>query len=330
MPRRIRVALALGSGGARGYAHIGALEVLEERGYEVVSIAGSSMGALVGGLHAAGALGPFAEWARTLTQRDVLRLMDPSLRAPGAIRGEKILARVSALLTDVRIEDLSIPFTAVATDLIARKEVWFQEGPLDAAIRASIALPGFFTPVMSDGLLLADGGLMNPVPVEAITSARADLTVAISLGGDRVGTLGRVPSHEPAILRPAEDLLDRLRHAVEQVREIELRGVVAGHREPGHGTPPDAAPQAPGPVEPLPAGLRTIDVVNLSLEAMQSLLERYRLAGFPPDVMVTVPSDACGTLDFHVADEMIRLGRDVMAAALDRAETSHAVPTDTD
>lgn len=296
--------------------------MLEERGYEVVSIAGSSMGALVGGLHAAGALGAFADWARTLTQRDVLRLMDPSLKAPGAIRGEKILARVSELLGDVRIEDLPIPFTAVATDLVARKEVWFQQGPVDTAIRASIALPGFFTPVMSNGRLLADGGLMNPVPVEAITAARADLTVAISLGGDRHESIDRAPTREPSILRPAEDLLDRLRHAVDQVREVELHPHASGHREPGHGTPPDVAPTTSPLGEPLPAGLRTIDVVNLSLEAMQSLVERYRFAGYPPDVMVSVPSDACGTLDFHAAREMIPLGRDLMSAALDRAEAA--------
>ncbi|HEY5554557.1 MAG TPA: patatin-like phospholipase family protein [Cellulomonas sp.] len=123
-----RVALALGSGGARGYAHVGVIAVLEERGYEIASIAGSSMGALVGGLHAAGTLGPYTEWARTVTQRDVLRLLDLSIKGPGAIRGEKILARVSELLGTALIEDLAIPFTAVATDLLARREVWFQQG----------------------------------------------------------------------------------------------------------------------------------------------------------------------------------------------------------
>ena len=317
-----RVALALGSGGARGYAHVGVIAVLEERGYEIVSVAGSSMGALVGGLHAAGTLGPYTEWARTVTQRDVLRLLDLSIKGPGAIRGEKILARVSELLGTALIEDLAIPFTAVATDLLARKEVWFQQGRTDAAIRASIALPGFFTPVMIGGRLLADGGMMNPVPVAALTAARADLTVAVSLGGERT----RSPGHEYAALRPAEELLDRVRRTVGQVREIDLPRIQAGHRVPGHSASPAVAPplEAVDLVEAFPPGLRTVDVMNLSLEAMQSILTRYRLSGYPPDVLVTVPSDACRTMDFHLADEMIQLGRDLTIEALDALDATGA------
>src|SRR4051812_866662 len=145
---RPRVAVALGGGGARGYAHIGILQVLRERGYGVVSIAGSSMGAVTGGLFAAGGLDAYADWVRGLTHRDVLRLYDPSPRAPGAIRAEKIFARVAVTLGDARIEALPIPFTAVATDLETGEERWLQEGPVDAAIRASAALPGFMTPVV--------------------------------------------------------------------------------------------------------------------------------------------------------------------------------------
>jgi NTE family protein len=319
-----RVALALGSGGARGYAHIGVIAVLEERGYEIVSIAGSSMGALVGGLHAAGGLGAYAEWARTLTQRDVLRLLDPAIKGPGAICGEKILARVSELLGAALIEDLPIPFTAVATDLLARKEVWFQQGRMDAAIRASIALPGFFTPVMVGGRLLADGGMMNPVPGAAITAARADITVAVSLGGERTGDPGRGPGRESAVLRPAEELLDRVRRTVGQVRELDLPRIPAGLRAPGHSASPEVSPplEAVDLVEAFPPGLRTVDVMNLSLEAMQSVLTRYRLSGYPPDVLVTVPSDACRTMDFHLADEMIQLGRDLTMDALDTLDAS--------
>ncbi|WP_024287418.1 patatin-like phospholipase family protein [Cellulomonas sp. KRMCY2] len=332
MTRPTRVALALGSGGARGYAHIGVIEVLEERGYEIVCLAGSSMGALVGGLHAAGRLGAFADWSRTLTQRDVLRLLDPSLKAPGAFRGEKILARVSELLGGALIEDLRIPFTAVATDLHASKEVWFQQGPVETAIRASIALPGVMTPVMVDGHLLADGGLMNPVPVAAITAARADITVAVSLGGDRTGGPGRRPAHESVVLRPAEELLDRLRRTVDQVREIDLPRFTASHRIPGHSASPEASLQLEtvDVAEALPPGLRTIDVVNLSIEAMQNLLTRYRLASNPPDVLITAPVDACGTLDFHLAADMIRLGRDLAVDALDLAELPEDAPTHRD
>jgi NTE family protein len=151
-----RVALALGSGGARGYAHIGVLQVLRERGYEIVGIAGSSMGALVGGVQAAGRLDELADWAKSLTQRTILRLLDPSIRAAGVMRAGKILDAVRDILGPVSIEQLPIPYTAVATDLLAGKSVWFQRGPLDDAIRASIAIPGVIAPYALDGRLLAD------------------------------------------------------------------------------------------------------------------------------------------------------------------------------
>ena len=172
-----RVALALGSGGARGYAHIGAIDVLTERGYEVVAVAGSSMGALVGGLHAAGKLAAYTDWVTTLNQRDVLRLLDVSLNGAGVMRLERVLARMTDYLDGVMIEDLPIPYTAVATDLGARREVWFTSGPLETAIRASIAIPAMITPIMVNGRLLVDGGVLNPVPMEPVMGVDADFTM---------------------------------------------------------------------------------------------------------------------------------------------------------
>ena len=329
MPDKTRIALALGSGGARGYAHVGAIQVLEERGYEIVSVAGTSMGALVGGLYAAGRLDEYAEWAGGLSQRDLFRLLDPSLRAPGAIRGEKILARVSDLLAGAVIEDLPIPFTAVATDLLARKEVWFQRGPVDVAIRASIALPGVFTPVMLNGRLLADGGLMNPVPIAPTTSSRADLTVAVSLAGedDDVGKTPVTTSSEP---EPPDEWRDRLRRQAAQVLDRDIVRAVTrrtGVRSATDETEPSAPEllveeEVEGPTralfESLPPGLGALDVMELSLDAMQSLVTRFRLAAYPPDLLVTVPKSACRTLDFHKGAEMIALGRRLTEEALDR------------
>jgi NTE family protein len=197
-----RIRLALGSGGARGYAHIGAVQVLEERGYEIAAISGTSMGALVGAARAAGALEEYAEWASGLTQRDVLRLLDPSLRAPYGIRGEKILARFNELVGSARIEELPIPYTSVATDLLARKEVWFQQGPVDVAVRASIALPTFIKPVMLNGRLLVDGGLMNPLPIAPMAGVHADLTVAIDLVGERLHAHGQTHAPSPESSEP--------------------------------------------------------------------------------------------------------------------------------
>ena len=287
-----RVALVLGSGGARGYAHIGAIAEIEARGHEVVAVAGSSMGALVGGLYAAGALDDYTEWVRNLKQREILRLLDPKWSAGGAIAANRIFAEVEELIGDQLIEDLPIAFTAVATDLRARREVWFQRGPLLSAIRASIAIPGVITPVVMNGRLLADGGLMNPVPIEPTAAAAADLTIAISLQGDRSAREQSSPAREPATPTWREELVDRVRRSVGRERELE-----------------------PEPAEPDP--LRISDVVGLSLDAMQGLVARYRMAGLPPDVLVTVPVSAARSLDFHRVTEMIELGQRLTAEALD-------------
>ena len=287
----MRVALVLGSGGARGYAHIGAIAEVESRGHEVVAIAGSSMGALVGGLYAADALDDYATWARGLTQSQMLRLLDPKWSAGGAIAAERIFAKVGELVGERLIEDLRIPFTAVATDLRARREVWFQRGPLLSAVRASIAIPGVITPVVMNGRLLADGGLMNPMPIEPTASAAADLTIAISLQGDRSAREQSTPAREPAEPTWRDELVDRVRRSVGREKE-----------------PPDPLEQ-----------VRISDVVGLSMDAMQGLVARYRMAGLPPDVLVTVPVSAARTLDFHRATAMIELGQQLTAEALDAA-----------
>jgi NTE family protein len=285
----VRVALVLGSGGARGYAHIGAIAEIESRGHEVVAVAGSSMGALVGGLYAAGVLDDYTRWARSLTSSGVVRLLDPKWSAGGAIGAGRIFAEVEQIAGDRLIEDLPLPFTAVATDLRARREVWFQRGPLVSAIRASIAIPGVITPVVMNGRLLADGGLMNPIPIEPTAAAAADLTVAISLQGDRDAHERSTPAREPAEPTWREELVERVRRTVGREKE---------------------------PTDPLEA-LRISDVVGLSMDAMQGLVARYRMAGLPPDVLVTVPVSAARSLDFHRANEMIDLGQRLTAEALD-------------
>ncbi len=351
MATPVRVALALGSGGARGYAHVGAIQVLEERGAEIVSIAGSSMGALVGGVRAAGRLAEYTDWVTGLRQIDMVRLLDPSLSAPGAIRAEKIVSRVRTILDGARIEDLPIPFTAVAADLLARKEVWFQRGPLDAAIRASIAIPGVITPVMLNGRLLSDGGIMNPVPIAPTTGSGADITVAVSLSGEAKGNLPAAPIvDETSEVQPPEEWTERFRASAAHLLDRDvLRAVLARFGGSDKADDPDGPPldgdEGPGAVPAdgdaadievpaddgavaeladaifgeLPAGLGRFDVMSQSIEAMQALLIRYRMAGYPPDVLVTVPRDACRSLDFHRAEEMIALGRTLTTEALDAA-----------
>lgn len=324
-----RVNVALGGGGARGYAHIGVLEVLEERGYEVASIAGTSMGALVGGLYAAGRMHDYADWARGLTQRDVLRLLDPAFRAPGAIRATKVFAKVAELVGDTRIEELPIPYTAVATDLTAGREVWFQHGPLAPAVRASIALPSFITPVVIDGRLLADGGLLNPIPVAATAATSADLTIGVSLAEEHLtGTTGPAAARSvtaPAATPPAVREPGTIRDS-DLVRTVTgwFAGIGDEEHEEDDGAEHDvtatalAAGLAPG-FDPAPAGMRTVQVMQLSVETLQAAVTRFRLAANPPDLLITVPRGAARALDFHRAEELIALGRARTIAALDGA-----------
>jgi NTE family protein len=260
------------------------IDELQRRGFEVVAVAGTSMGAVVGGLYAAGHLDDFARWVTTLSARDVLRLMDPSIRAPGAIKAERVMRRVREMLGGAVIEKLPIPFTAVATDLISAKEVWFQEGPVEAAIRASIAIPSIISSVTINGRLLADGGLLNPVPIAPLAGIDAAYIIAVNLSG---------PSQAQTAGHPV--LLSSQRLPYRERTDTQL-------------------------LPKIPRGINTLEVVNLSIETMQGLVTRYRTAGYPPDLMITVPVDSIGMLDFHKAKRQIQLGKELAAIELDRFE----------
>lgn len=348
----MRIALVLGSGGARGYAHIGAIQVLRENGHEIVAISGSSMGAMVGGLAAADRLDEFTEWVTGLRQRNVLLLLDPVLGGPGVIRAERALSKVSGILGGVLIEDLPIPFVAVATDLDARREVWFRRGPVDAAVRASIAIPGVITPAVLGSRTLVDGGLLNPVPVDPLLGVDADLMVAVSLNGRRAGAglpvQGVAPEHGGQVWRTwlrkgafteLERWSQRLRGGRGDSASIEDgEAEIAEPEVPApdsEAAVPEAAAEPPQDrrlerdVPQLPqhelfappehADIRNvIDVFTLSLEAVESMVGRYRMASSPPDVHIEVAADSCGTLDFHRAPEMIELGRRLTEDALRR------------
>jgi len=325
------VALALGSGGARGYAHIGVINALHDRGYEVVGIAGSSMGALVGGVYAAGSLDEFTEWAQTLTQRTMLRLLDPSISAAGVLRAGKILDAVRDMLGDATIEKLPIPFTAVATDLIAGKSVWLQRGPVDDAIRASIAIPGIVAPHLLDGRLLADGGILDPLPMAPIAAVNADLTIAVSLSG--TDTDLRVDGSTDYEMTPTRERLNRLLRSTSALLETptarsvlsrfgtnaeigsaaeELDALATAELDIDVGDPiSDTSREAPAPK------LGSFAVMNRTIEIAQAALARHQLAAYPPDLLIEIPRTACRSLDFHRAAEVIELGQDLAAQALD-------------
>ncbi len=308
-----RAALALGSGGARGYAHIGVIHELRDRGYEIVGVAGSSMGALVGGLFAAGSLDEFTEWATSLTGPAMLRLLDPSISAAGVLRAGKILDAVRELLGSVRIEDLPMPYTAVTTDLIAGRSVWLQRGPLDQAIRASIAIPGVIAPHVLDGRLLADGGILDPLPMAPVAAANADLTVAVSVSGWDVSENG-------AEISPTRERLNRLRRSTTALLERWNAGLDANDpAQPVHDDSLDDALVDIVNDTPIPK-LGGFAVMTRTIEISQAALARHQMAAYPPDVLVEVPRTACRSLDFHRAGELIELGQKLAARALDRAD----------
>ncbi|MBS0568380.1 MAG: patatin-like phospholipase family protein [Proteobacteria bacterium] len=305
------VSLVLGSGGARGYAHIGVIEELRAQGFDIRSIAGCSMGALVGGIYAAGKLDDYRDWSRTLQRLDVLRLLDWTLSGGGFIKGDRVLGQIKNLIGEVRIEELPVNFTAVATDLYAQREVWFSRGPLFDAIRASISIPTVFRPHHYEGRTLVDGGLLNPVPVTPTLRDLTDCTIAVDVNGpdeDPAGQPGTTTGdatfgdmdealaaneHVEALPAPANEAGGALTTSRRKIASF-IDGLLE-KREKRH------AERAadPGALELF---ARTLDVV-------QQTVTRYKLAAQPPDLIVRVPRNACAFYEFHRADELIELGR---------------------
>lgn len=317
----MRVALALGSGGARGYAHIGVINELRDRGHDIVGISGSSMGALVGGLQAADKLDDYTTWASSLTQRAVLRLLDPSLTAAGVLRAEKILDAVREILGDVAIEDLPIPYTSVSTDLVTGRSVWLQRGPVVDAIRASIAIPGVISPHVLDGRLLADGGILDPLPMAPLAAVRADVTIAVSLNGD--DPTGHDLHRDEPGQRSSAEILSRMWRSTTALLDTAsartlldtpaARSVMSrfSTSEVVDGDPiTDADPM------PIPR-LGGFEVMNRAIDIAQAALMRHTLASYPPDLLIEVPRTAARSLEYYRANEVIDIGQELAALALD-------------
>src|SRR6056297_2203568 len=290
------VSLVLGSGGARGLAHIGAIRALEENDVTIESIAGSSMGAVVGAMRAAGKLEDYAHWVTQLEQSDVFRLVDWTLSGAGLIRGDKIIKRLKEMVGDVDIEDLDIDFTAVAVDIERGREIWLSKGSLFEAVRGSIAIPGLFTPHRYHGRLLVDGGIPNPVPVAPTLRSLTDLTIVINVNGPI-----RVKGHRQERGEPAEENGDKPEDGgfTERIRNFFN----------------DLIERDSPKLEDSQPGLAAMLIK--SLETMQAVITRQHLAVFQPDLVVEIPKDACMIHEFHRAEELIDLGYRRTIEALD-------------
>ncbi len=291
--KRKTVSLILGSGGARGYAHIGVIEWLLENHYDIRSIAGSSMGALVGGIYAAGELDTFKQWILALRRTDVLRFLDFSFSSEGLFKGERIISVLKELVGEHEIRGLPVNFTAVATDIERQKEIWLSDGPLFDAIRASIAVPTIFTPHEYRGMRLLDGGLLNPVPVMPTLRDRNDLTIAVNLNASHDG-LTR------AKLKAAErDDLRNSRNPYQQRILDFIESLQRANKKPAYGR------------------LSMLELVSSSFETMQNALSQLKIAASPPDVLIEIPRSASRAFEFHRASSLIEIGYEKTAAVME-------------
>jgi NTE family protein len=294
-PRRAKVGLVLGAGAARGWSHIGALRELDALGLKLDVIVGSSIGTLVGGCYAAGRLDMLEAFARSLTRRRVLGLLDFSFTGSGLIGGQRLRARLEAGLGGLRIEDLPIQFAAVATEIGGGHEIWLRRGLLVDAIRASYALPGVFEPVKVDGRWLFDGAIVNPVPVSVARALGAERVIALNISSDRFGRGTAI-----------QDPFGRMEPApAGEEQPHDTSGMIARWWRGSNGAKVNG--EAPAP------GLMTSMVS--AFDILQDRIMRSRLAGDPPDALVQVRVGKVGMFEFHRADELIALGREAIRKA---------------
>lgn len=286
--RKPRIGLALGSGSARGWAHVGVIRALERAGIRPDIVCGTSIGALVGAAYAAGELERFEQWLLGLGRADVLSFMDVHLNGGGMIKGERLMAFFRHNFIDRPIEELTMPFAAVATALHTGAEVWLREGSTIDAVRASIALPVLFTPVMHEGRMLVDGGLVNPVPVSLARAMGADIVIAVDLSSD---ILGRHLRTEPEV-STAE--ISEWRRKLQE----NLGALIPVHADDQVETP------------------SMLNVMASSINIMQIRISRSRMAGEPPDVIVAPRLSNLGLLDFHRTREAIEAGERAVEAVL--------------
>jgi NTE family protein len=270
------VSLVLGSGGARGYAHIGVIRELEKQGFIIESISGSSIGALVGGLYASGKLDEYEEWVTSFNVIDILKLIDFSFSKQGMINGDRIFNKIAEIIGDINIEDLPISFTATATDIINKKEVWFQKGSLTDAIRASISIPTIFTPKEINGKVFFDGGILNPIPILPMAAEFTDLIIAVNLGDD--SNINKKHQHifKKDVGYIQKNIADFLQKNLSKKDNLNY-----------------------------------FQVINKSIETMQEVISRYQLASHRPDIMINISNKACDFYDFHKAKELISYGKAV-------------------
>lgn len=284
------ISLVLGSGGGRGHAHIGVIRALEERDVEILNIAGTSMGSVIGGIYAADKLDTYVDWAFRLDKSDVVRLLDFSFTWTSIFKGERIIEVLKELVGDRQIEDLDKGFTAVATALDEQREVWLNKGSLFRAIRASTAVPGVFAPVDLNGRTLVDGGLVNPIPIAPTLNDSTDMTIAVNLSGTEEDYRPPAKPEDAEMARERDGYRDKISRFVNSLLES----------DDTEAETPDAA-----------------ELLVKSIDVMQGAIARLKLAAYEPDLVIKIPRNACSFFEFNRAEEMAELGYERTVKALD-------------
>ena len=281
-----KISLVLSSGGARGYAHIAAIEELTKAGYIIESISGSSMGALIGGLYACGKMQEYKEWVETLKFIDVAKLLDFSFKGDGFIGGSKVFEVIEKMIGDVKIEDLPISFTAVATDIINQKEVWFQKGKLLDAIRASIAIPTIFTPKKIGKKYFVDGSVLNPLPIAPTISDNTDLTIAVNVNArskqNHVANIKESKNIEKKDKTMFSGFESRINNMIEKKKSGDIKD------------------------------MGILNIMTRSIDAMQKILTEYKIAGYSPDMVINIPGNSFEFYEFHKAKDIIEYARNIV------------------
>lgn len=275
-----KVALVLGSGGARGSAHIGVIRELIRQGHEITSISGSSMGALVGGVYASGKLDEYEEWLCNLDILDIFNLVDFSWSTNGIIRADKVLNEIKTFIPEQKIEELPIPFTAIATDIKNKKEKVFSSGNLWEAIRASISIPLVLTPTIINNLHFVDGGILNPVPVNHVIRVRDDLLVAVNVNAQIPLATGQIKKKPDCIDQSTNSRLNGFREKLSQL-------IPANKKE----------------------SIGYFQLLTDTSSLMLSQISKLTLELHLPDLLINISRQSCGIFDFHKSKEMIEIGR---------------------
>jgi len=288
--RKPRIGLALGSGSARGWAHVGVIRALEQAGIRPDLVCGTSVGAMVGAVYAAGQLDSFEQWLIGMDVKDVVSFMDVSLSG-GVLKGERLMDFFRSNFVDRPIEELDLPFAAVSTALRTGNEVWLREGSTVEAIRASIAIPALFTPVLRDGLILVDGALVNPVPVSLARAMGAEVVIAVDLNSKSQGSHAIKDSQ---VEKPPDSTMGEWTRKMQE-NLGELAAMFSSNR---HGLP------------------SLHDVIASSIDIMQVRISRSRMAGDPPDVIISPRLGHFGLLEYHRAKEAIEEGKHAVEAAM--------------